>query len=149
MTADCVPITFYSEKANLIGAIHSGWSGTVKEISLHLFNYLKETEHIALEDVYVHIGYSICADKFEVDADVADKFKNLGYADSFITFKSETNKYHIDNQLVVKTQCELAGIPAKNISIDRECTYLLEEGFSYRQDRSCGRHVSFIVRKED
>ena len=33
-TADCVPVLFYNERTNLIGAIHSGWQGTVKEITL-------------------------------------------------------------------------------------------------------------------
>ena len=149
MTADCAPVTFYSEVDGVIGTIHSGWSGTVKEISYLLFKHLNDVEHIDLSNVYVHIGYSLCAEKFEVDIDVASQFEALGYANKYIQFNDETNKYHIDNQLVVKTQCELAGIPSTNITIDRECTFLLEEGFSYRQDKKCGRHVSFIVQLED
>ena len=149
MTADCAPVTFYSVADGVVGTIHSGWSGTVKEISSLLFKHLNHTEHIDLSNVYVHIGYSLCADKFEVDIDVASQFKALGYANEYIRFNEETNKYHIDNQLVVKAQCERAGIPSKNITIDRECTYLLEEGFSYRQDKKCGRHVSFIVQSEE
>jgi len=42
----------------------------------------------------------------------------------------------------------LAGIPAEQIVIDRTCTYLSSDGFSYRDDRACGRHLSFIVRKD-
>lgn len=149
MTADCVPVTFYSMADGVIGTIHSGWSGTVKEISFLLFKHLKDVEHIDLSKLYVHIGYSLCADKFEVDNDVAIQFEALGYANEYIQFNAETNKFHIDNQLVVKTQCERAGIPSTNITVDRECTYLLDEGFSYRQDKNCGRHVSFIVQTEE
>ena len=32
-TADCVPVIFYNEVNGLIGVIHSGWQGTVKEIT--------------------------------------------------------------------------------------------------------------------
>ncbi len=149
MTADCVPVTFYSVVDGVIGTIHSGWAGTVKEISYLLFQHLHNVEQIDLSNLYVHIGYSLCAQKFEVDLDVASQFKELGYAHNYIQFNAETNKYHIDNQLVVKTQCERAGIPSTNITIDRECTFLLEEGFSYRQDKQCGRHVSFIVKNEE
>lgn len=149
MTADCAPITFYSEVDGVIGTIHSGWAGTVKEISFLLFKHLKDAENIDLSNVYIHIGYSLCADKFEVDYDVASQFEALGYANEYIQFNNETNKYHIDNQLVVKTQCERAGIPSTNITIDRECTYISDECFSYRQDKNCGRHVSFIVQIEE
>jgi polyphenol oxidase len=146
-TADCVPVLFYNEKTNLIGAIHSGWQGTIKEITLKLFEHLKMYENCAMQDVKVYIGPAISQEKFEVDADVYDKFKALGYADNFMYYNEATNKYHIDNKQTVKTQCQLAGIPAENITIDPMCTFKSEEGFSYRQDRGTGRHLSFIVRK--
>lgn len=146
-TADCVPVLFYNEKTNLIGAVHSGWQGTIKEITLKLFNHLKTNENCDMQDVQVYIGPAISQEKFEVDADVYDKFKALGYADGFMYFNEATNKYHIDNKQTVKTQCELAGIPSENITIDPMCTFISEDGFSYRQDRSTGRHLSFIVRK--
>ena len=146
-TADCVPVLFYNEKTNLIGAVHSGWQGTIKEITLKLFEHLKTFENCHMQDVKVYIGPAISQEKFEVDADVYDKFKALGYADEFMYFNEATNKYHIDNKLTVKAQCELAGIPAENITIDEMCTFRSEDGFSYRQDRGTGRHLSFIVRK--
>ena len=31
-TADCVPVLLYDETSGLVGTIHSGWGGTVKEI---------------------------------------------------------------------------------------------------------------------
>lgn len=149
LTADCVPILFYSEKDNLVGAVHSGWGGSVKEIALHLFEYLKNQENVDLDHVQVHIGRALSKEKFEVDGDVADKFTALGYADHWITFNEKTNKFHIDNQLVVQKQCELAGIQVQNITIDRTCTYQDAYSFSFRENRQCGRHVSFIVRTEE
>lgn len=146
-TADCVPVIFYSKTNGLVGVIHSGWQGTVKEISLKLFKHLIEVEQCNPDDLYVQLGVALSQDKFEVDEDVYVKFKALGYADDFIYYKKHTGKYHIDNQLTVKKQCELAGIPAKHITIDRRCTYLSPNGFSYREDKQSGRHLSFIMRK--
>ena len=143
-TADCVPVLFYDTETSLIGAIHSGWQGTVKEISNKLLQHLKTEEKIDLTNLQVWIGPALSQEKFEVDEDVYEKFKALGYADSFIYYKEETKKYHIDNQLTVQKQLELSGVPTENIQIDRTCTFISKEGFSYRENRSCGRHVSFI-----
>lgn len=147
-TADCVPVIFYNEMEGLIGVIHSGWQGTVKEITLKLFQHLIEMEQCEPKDFQIQIGAALSQEKFEVDEDVYVKFKSLGYADDFIYFNAQTRKYHIDNQLTVKKQCELAGIPAERIGIDRTCTFMSAEGFSYRQDKKCGRHMSFVMRKE-
>ncbi|MDF2067449.1 peptidoglycan editing factor PgeF [Bacillus sp. Cr_A10] len=147
-TADCVPVIFYNEVNELVGVVHSGWQGTVKEITLKLFKHLKQAEHCTMSDFQVQIGAALSQDKFEVDKDVYVKFKDLGYADDFIYYNNQTNKYHIDNQLTVKKQCELAGIPSENITIDPTCTFVSPEGFSYRQDKKSGRHLSFIMRKK-
>lgn len=146
-TADCVPVLFYHETNGLIGTIHSGWQGTIKEITLKLFEQLKQEKNNQLAQIHVQIGIALSQEKFEVDEDVYTKFKKLGYADEFMYFNEETKKYHIDNQLVVKKQCEMAGIPTEQITIDRTCTFIADEGFSYRQDKKCGRHISFIMRK--
>ena len=147
-TADCVPVLFYNEKTNLVGAVHSGWQGTIKEITLKLLQHLNTQENCDLRDMKVLIGPAISQQKFEVDADVQEKFKALGYADEFMYWNEETSKFHIDNQLTVKKQCEIAGVPEENITIDRMCTFLDDEGFSHRQDRTTGRHLSFIMRRE-
>lgn len=146
-TADCVPVMFYSKASGLIGVIHSGWQGTIKEITLKLFNHLQENEQANPGDIHVQIGAALSQDKFEVDKDVYTKYKNLRYADEFIYYNQQTGKYHIDNQLTVKKQCELAGIPEEQIAVDRTCTFMDPHGFSYRQDRKSGRHLCFITRK--
>ena len=146
-TADCVPVLFFNKAAGLVGVIHSGWKGTAKEITVKLFLHLMKHEHCKAEDFYVQIGPAISGEKFEVDSDVYLHFKNLGYAVDCISYNAQTNKYHIDNQQVVKIQCELVGIPKEQVLIDPTCTYQSPDGFSYRRNPKCGRHMSFIFRK--
>ena len=148
-TADCVPVIFYNEENGLTGVIHSGWQGTVKEITLKVFQQIIEKHQSNPNDIKVILGPALSQEKFEVDADVYEKFAALEYTNDFMYFNEETNKYHIDNQLTVKKQCELAGIPSENILIDQTCTFQSDEGFSYRQDKRSGRHLSFIIRKEN
>lgn len=147
-TADCVPVFFYSEVDGLIGVIHSGWQGTVKEITPKVLAHIKQIEKCDLSKVHVQIGAALSQDKFEVDEDVFVQFKDLGYANKFINYNDKTKKYHIDNQRTVKKQCELAGIPTKQIKIDKTCTFKSAEGFSYREDRQAGRHLNFIMKKK-
>ncbi len=146
-TADCVPLLLHDETTGLVGAVHSGWQGTVKEIVPKAFNHLILKERCDPRKLKIIIGPAISQEKFEVDQDVSDRFKALGYADDFISYNDETGKFHIDNQLTVKRQCELMGIPAENITIDRTCTFTSPDCFSFRQDKNCGRHLSFIMKK--
>lgn len=148
-TADCVPVIFWNEVDGLVGVIHSGWQGTVKEITMKVFNQLKEVERCKPEDFRVQIGMALSQEKFEVDEDVYLKFKSLGYADDFMYFNESTSKYHIDNQKTVKQQLILAGVPENQITIDRTCTFISPDGFSYRQDKRAGRHMSFIMRSDN
>lgn len=147
-TADCVPLTLYSEEDGLIGTIHSGWEGTAKEITPKILQHLIRRENVDPQNMKMIIGPAISQKRFEVDRDVYDRFKALGYTDEFMYYNEETGKHHIDNQLIVKRQCELQGIPEVNITLDRTCTYSSANCFSHRRDKSCGRHLSFIMRTE-
>lgn len=147
-SADCVPVIFHNKAAGLVGVIHSGWQGTVKEISLKVFRHLINELGLNPQDFKVYIAKAIGQEKFEVDEDVYSQFNALGYAEPFIFYNKQSGKYHIDNQKTVKRQIELAGIPEEVISVDTTCTYTNDVYcFSYRRDPSCGRHMSFIVRR--
>ncbi len=145
--ADCVPVIIRDRKTGMVGVVHSGWQGTVKEITLKLLQQLIHVENCKPSDIEIQIGAAISQQQFEVDQDVYLKFDLLGYASEFIEFNNATNKYHIDNQATVKKQCELAGVPTEQISIDPTCTFSSPKGFSYRQDRESGRHLIFVMKK--
>lgn len=146
-TADCVPVIFYDEESGLVGTIHSGWAGTAQEIAVKVLCQLFRVENCRPENLHIYIGPAISRDRFEVGQDVYDRFKALGYGDEFLSFNEKTGKYHIDNQLTVKRQCELSGVPTAHIFVDRTCTYDGSDCFSYRRDKGGGRHLSFIMRR--
>lgn len=148
-TADCVPMLFWSTSTSLIGSVHSGWQGTVKEIVPKLLTHLKEVKGEDMSTLHVYVGPALSQVKFEVDQDVADRYKKLGYAEAFIYFNSATAKFHIDNALTVKEQCLLGGISPEHIHLSDICTFQSDEGFSYRQHKKDGRHLGFIIRHTD
>lgn len=146
-TADCVPVILYHEKTGFTGTIHSGWQGTVKEITPKYLERIQNNEKLKMEELTVFLGAALSAARFEVDEDVARQYSRLGYVDDLITYHGESGKYHIDNQMAVRRQCELAGVKPDRIFMDRTCTYDGEDCFSYRRDKDCGRHMSFIMRR--
>ncbi len=145
-SADCVPVIIHDKKSGLIGIIHSGWQGTVKEITPKLLQQLIQVEKCNPADLTIQLGASISQRHFEVDQDVFLKFDNLGYATDFSFYNEQTGKYHIDNQAVIQKQCELSGVPPHQIHRDNSCTFSTEAGFSYREDKKSGRHLIFIMR---
>ena len=147
-TADCVPVIFYDEDIGLIGAIHSGWKGTVQDIVSATFAQIKnENPDIYMGNIKVILGPSIAQKSFEVDKDVADQFKALGYADDFIQWDEGHGKYLVDNQATVAEQLKRVGILADNIRLSDQDTLAMVDGFSYRLDKTPGRHFNFITRK--
>lgn len=146
-TADCVPVFFHHKEADVIGVIHSGWKGTVQEITKKTLKKVMEQFQCRPDGFHIQIGMALSQKRFEVDYDVYEQFVQLGYAEPFITYNRATNKYHIDNQRVVMKQCESIGIKLENIQLDPTCTYESETGFSYRQNRQAGRHLGFILKK--
>lgn len=146
-TADCVSVFFYNKQAEIIGIIHSGWSGTVQEITKKTLLHISEIENCHIVDFEIYIGTALSKKRFEVDMDVFILFEQLGYATPFIKYNEKTNKYHIDNQEVVAEQCRRIGVPHEQIAIDQTCTYDSPTGFSYRENRQAGRHLGFIFQK--
>jgi len=146
-TADCVPVFFYNEQSGVVGVIHSGWKGTVSEIVGKVFHQLIEADKNDPSKFHVHLGACLSQQKFAVDEDVERQFASLNYADEWINYDSEQHKFFINNQMVIKKQCELVGISEENITFDDVCTYTDDGGFSYRQDKQAGRHLHFMMKK--
>lgn len=146
-TADCVPVLFYDERTQLIGAIHSGWKGTVQNVVSNTFAQIKaENTALYMGSVKAILGPSISQASFEVDADVADQFRALGYADKYIQWDEARGKYFVDNQATVAEQLKRVGFLEENISLSSQDTLQMTDGFSYRQDKTKGRHFNFIFR---
>lgn len=147
-TADCVPVIFYDEDIGLIGAIHSGWKGTVQDIVSATFAQIKgQDPDLFMGKMKAILGPSIAQDSFEVDKDVADQFTALGYADDFIQWDARRGKFLINNQATVAEQLKRVGFLPENIQLSDQDTLKMTDGFSYRLDKTPGRHFNFITRK--
>ena len=73
LTADCMPILFWDEKTQVIGATHAGWRGSRNGvIESTLQNMIKLGAHS--EDITALIGPSIHQNSYEVSQEFLDDF---------------------------------------------------------------------------
>ncbi|MDP2814479.1 MAG: peptidoglycan editing factor PgeF [Erysipelotrichaceae bacterium] len=144
--ADCIPILFTCPSRHLIGALHTGWQGTVKQITDKFITHWIDVEHCDPADIYVYIGPAIRKHNFIVKQDVIDQTRQM-------TIDPSPYLHVIDSE---HTQMDLVGmnfemmlghkIPIKHITDTQLCTYdHPDDFFSYRRSKVTGRQLSFIV----
>lgn len=65
-TADCMPISFYDPEKKVIGIAHSGWKGTIQDISKNILTIMSEKYGSQISDIRVSVGPSIWPCCYEV-----------------------------------------------------------------------------------
>lgn len=144
--ADCIPILFTCPSRHLIGALHTGWQGTVKQITDKFMKYWIVEEHCDPADIYVYIGPSIRKHNFIVKQDVIDQTRQM--TSDPTSFLNVIDPEHTQMDLVglnIEMMLRL-GIPPENITDTKLCTYdHPDDFFSYRRFKVTGRQLSFIV----
>lgn len=121
--ADCVPIFIYDKKQKVIAMAHSGWQGSLKNISVKTILKMKEEFNCNMNDILVGIGPSIHKCCFETSEDVSEKFiKEMPFSKKFIYKEIENDKFKIDLQSIIKQNLLNLNILDKNIEISNMCT---------------------------
>lgn len=147
-TADCVPVLIYDKKQHIICAIHSGWKGTVQEITKKTLEVLINEENCNPNDLYAYIGPAIDFFSYEVGQDVIDEIKQMSFDTSAFIIPKENNKYLIDNKGLNLEMLKNAGIDDAHIFVHHADTYEQEDDFfSYRKNKDTGRNLTFILQK--
>lgn len=70
-TADCLPLSIYDPKRQIIGLVHAGWQGVKQQIHLKALKLFNSPP----QDVLVGLGPSICADCYHRHFDLAGTVK--------------------------------------------------------------------------
>ncbi len=73
-TADCVPVFIYDPVEKVLGAVHSGWKGTLLDISGRCVRDIARIYGSKPENMYAFILPSIGPESYEVNNDVAKFF---------------------------------------------------------------------------
>lgn len=121
-TADCVPILLHDPVRSVIGAVHAGWRGTVRDITGNAIKKMTCGFGCHPSDIRVSIGPCISQCCFETGDDVkAAVYEVLGRdASHFITTRGE--KYLVDLKGINSLLLGRAGVRPEHIEISQECT---------------------------
>lgn len=143
--ADCVPILLHDPVSGLIGAIHAGWQGTLKEILYKGLMKIKNQENVDLSNLLVYVGPCLSFESSAIDHDLQPYLVDSTF-DKTPYIKATPYAYKIDMRALTMKMLELAGVPSENVTNYNEDTCTLEDKyFSFQRSRTTGRHLTFIT----
>ncbi|MDO5564060.1 MAG: peptidoglycan editing factor PgeF [Eubacteriales bacterium] len=119
--ADCTPIYLVDTNKKVIALLHSGWMGTLNNISKNAINIFKEKYNSNPKNIISIIGPSICASCFEIKDDVEQLFlkKDKNYKSNII---KKDNKTYMNLWEINKRNLINEGLDEENIDIVNLCT---------------------------
>ena len=121
--ADCILLLMFDPVKKVIANVHSGWKGTLQEISVKAVQKMIKEYGCNPKDIIICMMPSIRKCHFEVGKEVyeqfLDKFQKLGNVDRFIEKSDKEDKWNIDTILINKIILKQIGILDENI-IDSE-----------------------------
>ena len=148
MAADCVPVLLFDSENKIVAAIHSGWKGTIQEITKTTVQKMIDEFNSKPENIFAGIGPSIGKCCYEIGNEVAEKIKSkLEYSDKVLFFNNKTQKFHFDLWLANKLQLEKIGINTKNIEIAEICTKCNQDFYYSARNNDLGRFSAGIFLK--
>lgn len=124
-TADCVPLLLVDPVARVAGAVHSGWRGTVQNITAAAIQAMTEAYGSRPRDIRAAIGPAIARDNYRVGPEVLQQFEALfGTLDeTLITPRDAEGGAGLDVGEAVRRQLLAAGVLPSNIERVPGCTY--------------------------
>jgi hypothetical protein len=145
MSADCVTILLYDKRNQAIGAVHSGWRGTVARILEKTLKQMSETFGTKGEDLVAAIGPSVCQDSYEVGEEVVEAVHNAFGKESGLTIPQPTNKAKLDLWKANKLQLTAFGVPESRIEISGLCTVKNNNDFFSARKGDTGRFAAGVL----
>ncbi len=146
-TADCVPVLLFDPVKKVIGAVHAGWRGTVKQITENAILKIVSTYNSLPENMMAVIGPSIGPEIYEVGEEVVTAVHNSipNAAETLHTNssgKTNFNLWEANRQLLLKS-----GVRPENIEVLGECSFLLKHKYfsARREGLKTGRMVTGIM----
>ncbi len=143
--ADCTPFLLLDPIKRVIGAVHSGWRGTLGQIVLRAVETMIRAYGSDSHNILVASGPSIKQCHFEVGQDVYELFlEQFGEVAEENTLQ-KGEKFYIDTDAINIHSLESVGIIKDHIYMHPGCTFCdCESFFSYRREGETGRMCAMI-----
>lgn len=151
-TADCTPVLLFDPAHSVIAAVHSGWRGTVANISRKTIELMGKTFNTRPEDIRAVIGPSIGPDSFQVGEEVVERFREAGFPMESIWSdrgpgdgSPMSGGHHIDLFKANRWILEDCGVKPESIQVYDIDTFTDTSFYSARREGiGCGRNINSI-----
>jgi YfiH family protein len=150
LIADCVALSFYDPRHNVIALAHAGWKGTLARIAERTLGCMTESFGCDAADVLVGISPSIGRGHYEVGEDVFKAYIDAFGRQTALQFVQEDmdGTCYLDLWAANEIQLRGAGMAADHIAASEMCTAChLEHFYSHRHEGGrTGRAAAVILR---
>jgi polyphenol oxidase len=148
-TADCVPVLLYDTETKTIAAVHSGWRGTVQNITGETLRTMHNHFGTQPKHVRAAIGPCIGAGNYEVGTEVVAQFEKL-FSPKQLNELVEplgNGKALLNLKAAIELQISAMGVPVSQIERSSECTFSADQLFySARRDGAAtGRMINGLM----
>lgn len=143
--ADCVPVFLYDPMKQVVGMVHAGWQGTVKQIVRKAIQEMLLIYDCRPKDIIAGIGPSICVHHYEIGQDVVQHVIRFLGAEGVRSLVSKNGNIHFDLQHANFLQLKDAGLT--QIEQSGVCTACdVNNWFSHRAEKGkTGRMGALIA----
>lgn len=143
--ADCLAMFVVDSHQRVVGAIHAGWRSTVQDIAGETIRAMTERFGCQPANIMAYVGPSIGRDRYQVGAEVIDRWQMLANADPGACCYVR-DSWYFDLKVANASRLVNAGVPAQNIEISEICTASdSDHWFSHRgQGPGTGRFAAII-----
>lgn len=146
MSADCVTILLYDKRNQAIGAVHSGWRGTVAKILEITLQSMHEKFGTCGADLVAAIGPSVCQDSYEVGDEVVQAVhSSFGKESNALMTPQAGKKAKLDLWRANKLQLLEFGVSESQIEISGLCTVKNNDHFFSARKGDSGRFAAGIM----
>jgi len=150
-TADCVPLLIADRRTGAVAAAHAGWRGLAQRVPHAAVAALADELGTRPPDLIVAIGPAICGRRYEVGADVWQRFADARFSaaerDRWFSPGARAAHWWFDGPMAARDQLIAAGVNADAIHIAALCTADHPELLcSYRRDGKAAGRMAAVIR---
>lgn len=143
--ADCTPIILYCADKKIIASIHSGWKGTVTQITSRVMKTLINDYQVDPAQIHAFVGPSLSYHHLEVKQDVVDQVSQMDFDTTEYIRQIDKIHYLIDNKGLNARQLANHGVLPKNITVTTLDTFDDNDLFSsHRMNKDGTRNVTLV-----
>jgi len=142
MTADCLPVLFASRCGGVIGGAHAGWRGLADGVIEKTVKALP----VESSELIAWLGPAIGPQRFEVGAEVRERFINQNQSSDKHFVLNDSKKYLADLYGLAKDRLMAAGV--ESIHGGGFCTHTESNRFfSHRRDQGLTGRMAALIWK--